>query len=59
MPDWLNPWRKLRELKRLMASRDYEIAYLQGQLNLMADRYDKIRATNQELRSALDLYRKG
>lgn len=55
---WLNPWKTIRELKATLADRDYEIAYLQGQLNLHDDRYDKIRETNLQLRDALDLYRR-
>lgn len=55
---WLNPWKTIRELKKTLADREYEIAYLQGQLNLHDDRYYKIRETNLQLREALNLYRK-
>lgn len=52
-----NPWKKARSLTETLDSRDREIAYLKRQLDLSADRYDKIRETNLALREALSLYR--
>jgi hypothetical protein len=58
------PWRRIRELEARIAQHESEMlgdeiqmGMLRRQLELMADRYDSIRASNAALRQALALYR--
>lgn len=53
----LNPWRKTRELSADLARSLNEIEALERALKDSAERYDKIRDANRQLRQALDLYR--
>lgn len=52
-----NPWRKIRELEARLIKVSNECAALDHALKQSADRYDKIRETNLQLRDALTLYR--
>ena len=52
-----NPWRKIRELEARLLKVAAECAALDHALQQSADRYDKIRETNVQLRDALSLYR--
>ena len=52
-----NPWRRVRELTQLVAGHERHIAELQRGMAVSADRYDRIRDTNLQLRDALELYR--
>ena len=52
-----NPWRRVRELTQLVADHERHIAELQRGMAVSADRYDRIRDTNLQLRDALELYR--
>ena len=65
------PWRRIRLLEQEAVERRYATDILMRQLveartardtalhqcGLACDRYDKIRATNTQLRDALELYR--
>jgi hypothetical protein len=54
---FVNPWRRIRELEadaKIHATEQYALNHA---LHLANERYDKIRATNAELRQALTLYR--
>jgi hypothetical protein len=53
-----NPWRRIADLERHVQAHEAHIAVLQRGLDVAADRYDKIRETNLQLRDALELYRK-
>jgi hypothetical protein len=60
-----NPWRRIADLERRIVDltwhvqgHEAHIAVLQRGLDVAADRYDKIRETNLQLRDALELYRK-
>lgn len=52
-----NPWRRVRELEAAAEHHATEKYALNHALRMANDRYDKIRATNTELREALTLYR--
>jgi len=52
-----NPWRRIRQLEADAVFAERSIESLQRHCDLLADRYDKIRVTNEQLRGALDLYR--
>ena len=52
-----NPWRRVRELEAAAQHHATEKYALNHALHMANDRYDKIRATNAELREALTLYR--
>jgi len=62
-------WRPWREIRRLQDERrvfaetiealQSDHAAWEHTAELMADRYDKIRETNRQLRAALALYRNG
>lgn len=62
-------WRPWREIRRLQDERRVFTTTLEAlqsdhdawehTAELMADRYDKIRETNRQLRAALALYRNG
>lgn len=59
-----NPWRKIRELRERihfveveLMSAQIDVASARGHADLLADRYEKIRETNAQLRDALALYR--
>jgi hypothetical protein len=52
-----NPWRRVRELEAAAEHHATEKYALNHALHMANDRYDKIRATNTELREALTLYR--
>jgi hypothetical protein len=53
-----NPWRRIRELEVRLGQVACECAALDQALKQSADRYDKIREMNLQLRDALALYRK-
>lgn len=53
-----NPWRRVRELERIVADHERHIAELQRALGVSADRYDLVREMNTQLRHTLELYRK-
>ena len=55
----LNPWRQAKLLQQEVDKRDLEIEAVRRHLDLMADRYDKIREMNTQLRETLALYRNG
>lgn len=55
---WLNPWGEIRRLKRDLADRERQIRNLERTVILSSETYDKIRVSNAELRSTLDLYRR-
>ena len=59
-----NPWSRIAEMQRRIAQLEADavdaertIESVSRHCDLLADRYDKIRATNEQLRDALDLYR--
>lgn len=52
-----NPWRRVRELEAAASKHELELRALNYALHLANERYDKIRATNHELRETLTLYR--
>ena len=59
-----NPWRRIAELEQRIMHLEADaviaaltIESMQRHCDLLADRYDKIRVTNEQLRGALDLYR--
>lgn len=57
VPDWLNPWRRIAQLERENARLRWEIGAADQALQMSNGWYDRVRATNVELRSALELYR--
>jgi hypothetical protein len=59
-----NPWRRIAELEQRNAQLEADaadaartVASVSHRCDLLADRYDKIRLTNAQLRDALNLYR--
>lgn len=52
-----NPWRRCRQLEADLREVRNECAALDHALRQSADRYDKVRETNLQLRDALSLYR--
>lgn len=52
-----NPWRVARELRAQLDHARLENALLERAVRDSADRYDRIRSANAELRATLDLYR--
>ena len=52
-----NPWRCLRELEAELVDVKYQRDSARHAALLAADRYNKIRDTNLQLRDALELYR--
>jgi septal ring factor EnvC (AmiA/AmiB activator) len=52
-----NPWRKNRLLEAEIRRLKNEVVTFDNALRQSADRYDKIRETNMQLREALTLYR--
>lgn len=59
LPDWANPWRANRELRSEIARLLAQNHLLEHALHQSNERYDRIRDTCAELRSALALYRNG
>jgi hypothetical protein len=59
VPDWLNPWRRIAQLERENARLRWEIGAADQALQMSNGWYDRVRATNVELRAALELYRDG
>lgn len=57
LPDWANPWRANRELRSEIARLRWEVEGLNLALQQSNGWYDRVRATNVELRAALELYR--
>lgn len=57
VPDWLNPWRRIAQLERENARLRWEIGAADQALQMSNGWYDRVRATNVELRAALELYR--
>jgi hypothetical protein len=57
VPDWLNPWRRIAQLERENARLVWEIGAADQALQMSNGWYDRVRATNVELRAALELYR--
>jgi hypothetical protein len=57
MPDWLNPWRRIAQLERENARLRWEAEAADQALQMSNGWYDRVRATNVELRAALELYR--
>jgi hypothetical protein len=57
VPDWLNPWRRIAQLERENARLRWEVHGINNALQMSNGWYDRVRATNVELRSALELYR--
>ena len=53
-----NPWRRVRELERIVADHERHNAELQRALGVSADRYELVREMNAQLRQTLELYRK-
>lgn len=53
-----NPWRRCRELEVEIRKLKSEVAGLDQALHQSADRYDRIRDANAQLRETLTLYRK-
>ncbi len=58
------PWRRIAELEQRNAQLEADaadaartVASVSHRCDLLADRYDKIRLTNAQLRDALNLYR--
>ena len=58
------PWRRIAELEQRNAHLEADAAdaartvqSVSRHCDLLADRYDKIRLTNEQLRDALNLYR--
>ena len=52
-----NPWRRIRQLEAAAVQDAAEIRALNHALHQSADRYDKVREMNNQLRDALSLYR--
>lgn len=52
-----NPWRRCAHLQRELQRAERNIAGLEFALKQSADRYDRIRDANLQLREALTLYR--
>ena len=52
-----NPWKRIRELEARLMRVSSECAALDHALKQSADRYDKIREMNLQLRDTLKLYR--
>lgn len=59
-----NPWRRIADLEADLANAEgalvdaaLDLANMQRHCDLLADRYDKVRETNMQLRDTLDLYR--
>ena len=48
---------RIMQLEADVAEAALTIESMQRHCDLLADRYDKIRVTNEQLRGALDLYR--
>ena len=59
IPDWLNPWRRIAQLERENARLRWEVEAADQALQMSNGWYDRVRATNVELRAALELYRDG
>jgi len=57
VPDWLNPWRRIAQLERENARLRREAEAADQALQMSNGWYDRVRATNVELRAALELYR--
>jgi hypothetical protein len=59
VPDWLNPWRRIAQLELELenAQLRWEVEGLNLALRQSNSWYDRVRATNVELRAALELYR--
>lgn len=53
----IGPWRRVRELEREVARAERRIAGYEFALKQSADRYDRIRDANHQLRETLTLYR--
>lgn len=53
----LGPWRTIADLRLEIGRKEREILALNHALHQSADRYDKVRETNSQLRDALSLYR--
>tara|TARA_R110000822_G_scaffold81504_1_gene193534 strand:- start:1958 stop:2131 length:174 start_codon:yes stop_codon:yes gene_type:complete len=53
----LRPWRRARDLEAVNARLSTTIDALNRALDHSADRYDRIREMNAQLREALELYR--
>jgi hypothetical protein len=53
----IGPWRRIAEMRLEIHRKEREILALDHALKQSADRYDKIRETNLQLRDALTLYR--
>lgn len=52
-----NPWSRIRELQRELQRAERRCAGLEFALKQSADRYDRIREANHQLRETLTLYR--
>lgn len=52
-----NPWRRIRELEAEVRRLKNEVISLDNALRQSADRYDRIRDANAQLRDTLTLYR--
>ena len=59
-----NPWRRIADLEADLADAEdalvdaaLDLASIKRHCDLLADRYDKVRETNVQLRDTLDLYR--
>ena len=59
-----NPWRRVAGLQARIAQLEgdmmraaREVEGMRRHADLLADRYDKIRESNQQLRETLDMYR--
>jgi hypothetical protein len=57
IPDWLNPWRRIAQLEHENALLRWEVEAADEALRQSIGWYDRVRATNVELRAALELYR--
>lgn len=55
--DWINPWAANRRLRARLALARAECGALEHALQQSADRYDRVRDANAQLRLALALYR--
>ena len=53
----LGPWRRIRALEIKLGQVSCECAALEHALKQSADRYDRIRDANAQLRETLTLYR--
>lgn len=51
------PWKRIRELEQQLQRADRRCAGLEFALSQSADRYDRIREANAQLRETLTLYR--